>query len=582
MMMRKHLITSIQWCLPGLAIALLGTGCQSMSTQDPDDSAALIAFQDNLVEQRRLSAENNNPRLDPKPEVTGLLNRIDPQRAVVGPVVHSGTGPKFDVTAKDVPVKTFLLSLVKGTLENVIPHPDLAGTVSLDLKDVSIETVLRTLSNLYGYAYEKTPDGYQVFHPKLISRIFHINYLNVIRQGSSQIRVSSGQISDKTTRTSSQKDSEKSTEETDSSSLSGSEVNTESRNRFWAELRQSLEAIVGEAEGRKVVLNSHSGVVIVRAMPEELSKVEDYLLVTQNIISRQVVLEAKILEVELSSGFQSGVNWAAFATKGARNATAGQVGGGTIFNGNGLSEIAANRGDLDPNNPAAGINGTTTSAFGGVFSLALNIHNFNAFIEVLETQGEVHVLSSPRVSTVNNQKAVIKVGSDEFFVTGVRSNTVNGSTSTTQSKSVDVELTPFFSGVALDVTPQIDENGVVTLHIHPSVSDVTEKVKQINVSTEESLSVPLALSSIRESDSIVRAASGQVVVIGGLMQDMASQKNAGIPWLSQLPVIGGLFQHNQLQKQKSELIILVRPVVMEHSADWQQQLRGGDLGALPR
>jgi MSHA biogenesis protein MshL len=197
----------------------------------------------------------------------------------------------------------------------------------------------------------------------------------------------------------------------------------------------------------------------------------------------------------------------------------------------------------------------------------LKLDNFDAFIEALQTQGDVHVLSSPRVSTINNQKAVIKVGSDEFFVTGISTETTDSNNGTNQS--VNVELTPFFSGVALDVTPQIDEDGRVTLHIHPSVSDVKEKVKEISVSTNDGkLSVPLALSSIRESDSIVKASSGQVVVIGGLMQNVVSDNSAGVPFLADLPLIGGLFRHDKEVRLKSELVILLRPIVISNDSQW--------------
>ena len=268
--------------------------------------------------------------------------------------------------------------------------------------------------------------------------------------------------------------------------------------------------------------------------------------------------------------FQSGINWAALSAHNGKAGVFGQTGGGTIFDGTGKSDIVGASGILDPQ-ALSQVQGTATSAFGGVFSLALNLGNFNAFIEALETQGDVHVLSSPRVSTVNNQKAVIKVGSDEFFVTDITTETTD--TTTGSQQSVNVQLTPFFSGVALDVIPQINENNVVTLHVHPSVSEVTEKVKQIDVSTTDSLNIPLALSTIRESDSIVSARSGQVIVIGGLMQNVVNDERAGVPWLSDLPWVGGLFRHKKNSSKKSELVILLKPVVVDNDDDWNRQIR---------
>ncbi len=175
------------------------------------------------------------------------------------------------------------------------------------------------------------------------------------------------------------------------------------------------------------------------------------------------------------------------------------------------------------------------------------------------------MLSSPRVSTMHNQKAVIKAGSDEFFVTGVSSNTTTGTATTT---TVDVELTPFFSGVALDVTPQISDDGDVLMHIHPTVSDVTDQQKELSVRGQTD-SLPLALSQIRESDSIVRAHSGQVIVIGGLMRQTRHEQDYKTPLLGDIPGLGKLFRSERKQNSTVELVILLRPLVVDDNA-WPQ------------
>ena len=209
-----------------------------------------------------------------------------------------------------------------------------------------------------------------------------------------------------------------------------------------------------------------------------------------------------------------------------------------------------------------------TNAFGGVFSMAMNIGNFQGFVEMLESQGDVQVLSSPRISTINNQKAVIKVGSDEFFVTDLSSDTNSGSTTTT---STDITLTPFFSGIALDVTPQIDTNNQITLHVHPTVSEVIDQTKELNVFGNEQ-SIPVAYSTVRESDSVIHATSGQLVVIGGLMKENSSVDEAGVPFLSKIPGLGALFKHNRSSSHKQELVILLRPQVISNPADWTNNL----------
>jgi MSHA biogenesis protein MshL len=279
-------------------------------------------------------------------------------------------------------------------------------------------------------------------------------------------------------------------------------------------------------------------------------------------MNRQVILEAKIVEVQLKDGFQSGINWAGIANKNGKSYTVGQVGGGTSLGNTGLSEIAANTGNLNPTTGIfSPISGTNSSAFGGVFTLAVQANNFAAFFELLKTQGDLNVLSSPRVSTMNNQKAVIKVGTDSYFVT--KQDTTSSST-LSGLPTISTELSPFFSGIALDVTPQIDEAGNINLHIHPSVSEVSEKL--ITVASNQTIST--ALSSVQESDNIVRVGSGQIIVIGGLMKEASTEDNASVPVLGDIPLIGNLFKHKKVTRIKRELVILLKPTVINVGQDW--------------
>jgi MSHA biogenesis protein MshL len=477
---------------------------------------------------------------------------------------------RFDLNVENGSVREVLMSLVKGTRQNMIVHPSVQGSVSLSLKAVTVDDVLQALRSVYGYEFRRTAIGYEVSTSDMQTRLFKVDYLNVKRSGESQVRVSSGQLTEKKSNgnnnATAQQDNQK---QKPGQSLSGSEVNTRSVSDFWLDLQTALEAMVGEEAGRKVVVNSHTGIVVVRAMPTELRNVENYLNTIQGTIQRQVILEAKIVEVELSEGFQAGINWAAFVRSGSNAANIGQVGGGSVFSGDGVSDLAGSEFNLAN---LSEFESLASSAFGGVFSMAIATHDFTAFIEALEKQGDVHVLSSPRVSTVNNQKAVIKVGTDEFFVTGIETNTTQANNNF--NTSINVELTPFFSGVALDVIPQIDASGEVTLHIHPAVSDVKEKTKEVQVSSGEEgiLKVPLALSTIRESDSIIRAKSGQVVVIGGLMQTVVQDNEAGVPYLSKVPIFGGLFRHQKQVSIKSELVILLRPIIVDDYGVWDEYM----------
>jgi len=203
-----------------------------------------------------------------------------------------------------------------------------------------------------------------------------------------------------------------------------------------------------------------------------------------------------------------------------------------------------------------------------LFTSVLQVGNINDLLSLLQTQGNVQVLSSPRVSTVNNQKAVIRVGSDEYFVTGISNNTTANVSSVTSTPNI--ELSPFFSGISLDVTPQIAEDDSVILHIHPVVSEVTDQLKVFTVGSED-FALPLALRGVRESDSIVRAQSGQVIVLDGLMQERIISQDGKHPGFGHIPVLGALFRQTQRVNEKTELVILLRPMVVSDQT-WDQAI----------
>lgn len=475
--------------------------------------------------------------------------------------------PRFDISVANAPARQVFLGLVEGTPYQIVLHPDVGGSVTLNLKDITVPEAMNALREVYGYEYRREGNRFFVLGRDMQTRIFHVNYLNLVRRGKSDTRVQSGEIGSRSSGGGASGGAGST-----NAALTSIQVETQSQTDFWKDLGDTLRAIVGTGSDRRVVVNAQAGIVVVRAMPDELRVVENYLGATHANVNRQVVLEAKIIEVELNDGFQAGINWAGLSGR----TTVGQVGGGTVFGGSGLSESTGNAGDLNPNtttapfppSATAPISGTIASAFGGIFSIAYKGSDFTAFIELLKSQGEVQVLSSPRVSTINNQKAIIKIGGDEFFVTGV-----TGSNTTVSGiiGQPTVELTSFFSGIVLDVTPQIDEQNNIVLHIHPSVSTITQRDKTFSVSGQN-FSLPLAASTIQESDNVVRAQSAQIIVIGGLMKEASNDQNVSVPLLGDIPIVGNLFKHRKITRVKRELVILLKPTIVD-STEWGGEIK---------
>ncbi|MGS3175503.1 pilus (MSHA type) biogenesis protein MshL [Aeromonas sanarellii] len=544
--MKKH-----PFCLLPLALAM--AGCTTY--RHPEPVQAKDALKQAMSEQTPTAPLTTLP-----PSVQSELLQLNrPQQPL--PVPEK----RMRIAAHDVDAVEFFGSLFKGSRYSVAVHPGVAGAISVELKDVTLQEALATVGDMYGFDVQRKGNVFHVYPAGLRTETIPVNYLMMARRGLSRTSVSTGGVTandnnnngnnsnvDNGLNNGGNNNFDSSSNGDSNANGNGTRIETDSNNDYWTDLRDSLQTLIGNGEGRAVITSPQAGLVTVRAYPKELKAVREFLDQSGEHLKRQVVLEARILEVSLNEGYEQGVDWSGLSA--SWDGGKGITGGGSLLD-----------------SPIANTPNQIFRALGGGAGFTISDGNFNVAVSLLKTQGDVNTLSSPRVTATNNQKAVIKVGTDEYFVT-------NASTTTTTSGNSapivtpNVELTPFFSGIALDVTPQIDEAGRVLLHIHPSVIDTEEQSKTINVGTADPLVLPLAKSSIRESDTVVQANNGDIVVIGGLMKTDKQEIVSKVPLLGDIPWVGEAFTNRRESNRKVELVIMLKPTVVEKDT-WQQELQ---------
>ena len=533
-----------------IATVISGCGTASISTRLPDNKDVSIAKQD-------LNQKNQEYQRNDLQELREMLS------SVPNPVpLIKQEEPRFSVSFKNLNINAAYQSVVANSSLNVIIPSDIKENITLNLKEVTLIEALEAIRDIYGYEFEIKGKKILVSKPVLQNKLFQIDYLLGARNGKSEIKVSAGGVVDSSQQNSNQNaQGNVSGVPNNGKQTDGSKVTTTIQNDFWVVLDSVLKSIVGNKEGQEVVINPQSGIVYVKALPSQLRDVETYLNKTQAKVSRQVVLEAKIIEVTLSNGSQSGINWSAFDSNGNHKYSMGAN-----------PSILSTQGGLANPSSLGGAGGLLNNFSSGPLSLAFTGTSFSALMNFIQSQGDAQVLSAPRVATLNNQNAVLKVGTDEFHVTNVTTTSTSNGNSTTNTPSINVQ--PFFSGIALDVTPQIDDNGYVMLHVHPSISNVTDKDKVVNLGGMGTFTLPLATSAINESDTIVRVMDGDIVAIGGLMSSSLYRDGQKVPLIGDVPVAGELFkQHNDTYK-KTELVILIKPTVINRSSDWDSMKQG--------
>ena len=314
------------------------------------------------------------------------------------------------------------------------------------------------------------------------------------------------------------------------------EVRLKKHDNFWKGLHMTLLSIISNgksklAPGSGVSINPFSGMVTVQTYSYIMPKVEEYLERIQTRVQRQVIIKAKIVEIDSSFGLDTGLDFSDLF--------------GTTYHGD--------KSSLEFNYATPGFS------------------NFKATLTLLSKFGKTNVLSNPVISTLNNQKAMIRVGEIEYFSTGEETNFTPLAGATTSIQTQNIELQPYFSGISLGVTPQISKNDYIMMKIMPSINHVTQHDVRITIPSfsgkPTEMVIPTAKILLREAETMVRVRNGEIIVIGGLTQDGARITRSG------LPAIGYDAATERAEESwKKNIIILLQPIIVK-DGNWNDTLK---------
>ena len=444
----------------------------------------------------------------------------------------------LSVVVQDVPVRELLFAIARDAGVNVDVNPNVLGVVSLNVVDRTLPQILDRIGRQIDIRWRIDPiSGLEVEADTPFLKTYQVDYVNVARESTTDFTVTSafGSVGGADSGTT-------------GSNNSTAALRQTSTNRFWETLNANLLAIMGEAGGGEadqgsvnVISNVENGIVLVRGTSRQHNEIQRFLDFVRSRSLAQVLIEATVVEVELSDQYQSGVDWAVIGRD------SGQLDFVQSLSGLNLTESPVSTLTLDR---SAGPDALVTS------------------MKMLSQFGNLRVLSSPKLMALNNQTAMLRVVDNRvFFTVDVQAGTpatVNGP-GTPPTYTSEINTVPV--GFVMGVTPQIGEGDQVTLNVRPTISRILRYVNDPNPTLNSNNVVNgIPEVQIREMESILKVYSGQIAVLGGLMQDSIDDQTSGLPGLSRLPGVGGLFSYKEEVAKKTELIVFIRPVVIKDAS----------------
>jgi MSHA biogenesis protein MshL len=504
----------------------------------------------------------------------------------------------YSVVVNNVRVPELLFALARDARLNVDIHPGITGTVTLNAIDQTLPQLLNRISKQVDMRWELDGPNLAVMPDSPFLRVYKIDYVNMERSSTGTVAVS-GQISG----TPAAGGAGGSAGGGGAGGGAGANTSTvtvrnSTTNKFWDTLVDNIGDILRETdkilptgaaaavpppqvgaagggggagapggaapatgpvapnvsyrEAASVIANREAGVLSIRATSRQHEKIQEFLDQVLVNARRQVLIEATIVEVRLSNAYNQGIDWGIL-----RSGLAG----------------------FNIQQQPTGV--VTAQPPGSMFTLNYTSANFTATIKLLETFGNVRVLSSPRVSVINNQTAILKVVDNRVYFT-ISAQTSQNQTNALTTFTTTPNVVPV--GLVMNVTPNINDSDSVLFNVKPTVSRIIGFVNDPNpVLAAANVTSRIPEIQTREIESVMKVSSGQIAVMGGLIQDEASSNEDYVPWVNRIPVIGNIFGNRTLQSQKSELVIFLRPLVIRDASvdgdfrDYRQYLPGEDF-----
>ena len=570
---------------------LMLAGCAHQSTIQPSNGhidGKITAAQ----------ADNQNSIAAPIPKLVKSNPLLPPPKATTKAQTYS-------VVVNEVPVKEILFALARESKLNIDIHPSIQGRATLNAVDQTLPAILERLARQVDLTYKMEGNTLFIAPDSPVLRTYKVDYVNMNRDTKSFIGAdgqisSSAQIGDKT-----------STNGNGANNSSRTSIDSTSKNHLWESLIINIKELLAETDkevivtrigaagksdkqsnskatntnsaqsdnakadtedrelqkseyktllAANVIANAETGVISVRATNKQHEKVQEFIDKVMGSARKQVLIEATIVEVRLNDSFQAGIDWSRLGRQGGAGFVFGQTLGSKGFNFNSTTG-AISKGGTN----ALGV-ATTAGLFAGYLNPSSLVGNIAASVTLLLQFGDTKVLSSPKLMVLNNQTAVLKVVDNlvYFTVQAQISQSASG-VSGTNLQSITTTPNTVPVGVVMSVTPQIGDSGNVNVDVRPTISRVLSFVQDPN---PQLVNIPSQIPQIqvREMESILQIASGNTAVLGGLMQDEVIRNTDAVPGLSKVPGIGKAFKGKNDATQKTELVIFLRPTVINNAS----------------